>query len=158
FRNGYVENGLSSELIWAIKDLGLFFQIAFFAAAFWLFMKFIKDLYIKIDYLDELSIIISLSNINGVTLHGFGNKNESTKWSNPYDTHRGLNSMPTAKQKNFRYERSFIASELGDKEIEEIVKEVTIRVSNAFGESIAKCFDDDGNFDKNQLRSFRNLH
>lgn len=164
FRNGYVENGLGTELMWWVrrqneeKDLGLFFQIAYFTAAFWLYMKFIKDLYAKLDYFEEINIIVALSDINGVTLHGFGNKNKGTKWANPYDFFWGLDRMPTSKQKNFRFEKSIVLSDIGDDEIEKIVKEVVVRVSNAFGETIAKCFDDDGNFDKNQLRGFRNVH
>ena len=157
FRNGYIENGLGAEFMWSHKELGLMLQIAWFTAAFWLFMKFIKDTYAKLDYLDEISIIVTLSDIKGITLHGFGNKNEKIKWTNPYDFSRGLDRLPTAKQKNFRFEKNIIISELGEQEIEDIVKDVALRVSNAFGETIAKCFDDNGHFDRNQLGGFRNI-
>ena len=157
FRNGYIENGLGAEFMWSHKELGLMLQIAWFTAAFWLFMKFIKDTYAKLDYLDEISIIVALSDIKGITLHGFGNKNEKIKWTNPYDLSRGLDRLPTAKQKNFRFEKNIIISELGEQEIEDIVKDVALRVSNAFGETIAKCFDDNGHFDRNQLGGFRNI-
>jgi len=161
FRNGYIENGLGDDLMWSAnekhKDIGLLFQIAYFTASFWLFLKFVKDAYNKIGYVDEISVIVGLSDIKGITLHGFGNKNKDVKWQEPYDFMRGFDKLPKAKQKNFRYTKNVIVSELGDKEIEEIVKEVSVRVSNAFGERIAKCFDDDGNFDRNQLRGFRNV-
>jgi len=66
--------------------------------------------------------------------------------------------MPICRQKNIRIERRIIASELNDEYIEKVVKDISKRASNAFGESIAKCFDDNGNFDRNQIRSFRNVY
>lgn len=160
-RNGYVENGFADEIIWWIKkegkDHGLFLHLAHFTASFWQFLRFIKDFYTKIGYADEVSIIIALSDIKGITLHGFGNKNSKEKWLNPYDFMWGFDHIPTAKQENFRFEKTIIISELGENEIEAMVKEVSIRISNAFGEKISKCFDETGVFDKNQLRGFRNV-
>ena len=170
FRNGYVENGFGSELMYHVSidiykdndkiDRRLFFHIAFFTAAFWLFMKFIRDFYSKIGYADEVSIVIALADIKGVTIHGFGNRNEREKWPQPYYDSRyryRSDKLPTAQNKNFKYEKNLIVSELSDEEIEKIVKEVALRVSNNFGETIAKCFDDNGNFGKNLLREFRNV-
>jgi len=157
FRNGYLENGISSEMMWPHKEFGLMFQIAYFTASFWLFMKFIRNLYEHIGYLDEINLIVALVDVENVMLHGFGKKDEKTKWVQPYDFMSGLDKMPICKQKNVRIERSILASELNDENIEKIVKEMSKRVSNAFGESIAKCFDDSGNFDVNQIRSFRNV-
>lgn len=157
FRNGYLENGISSEMMWPQKELGLMFQIAYFTASFWLFLKFIRNLYEHIGYLDEINLIVALVDVENVTLHGFGKKNETTKWAQPYDMFYRFEKMPTCKQKNVKIERSILASELNDENIEKIVKEMSKRVSNAFGESIAKCFDDNGNFDVNQIRGFRNV-
>ena len=158
FRNGYIENGISSELMWSHDKFGLMFQVAYFTAAFWLFMKFIRNLYEQIGYIDEINLIVALSDVENVTLHGFGKKNEKVKWLQPYDFLSHFEKVPTCKQKNVRIERNIIASELNDEGIETIVKDVALRVSNAFGETIAKCFDDSGNFDPNQLGGFRNIH
>lgn len=156
FRNGYVENGTGPEFMWTNQKMGLMFQLAYFTAAFWLFLKFVRSLYEKIGYSDEVSIIVALANIKNVTLHGFGKKDEKRKWVNPYEFLYG-GKPPTSEEKNVRIERGVLASELSGENIENIVKEVSKRVSNAFGESISKCFDDSGNFDKNQLRGFRNV-
>ena len=158
FRNGYLENGVSSELMWPHKELGLMFQIAYFTAAFWIFMKFIRSLYEHIGYLDEINLIVALVDMENVMLHGFGNKNEKIKWLQPYDFLSHFEKMPICRQKNIRIERRIIASELNDEYIEKVVKDISKRASNAFGESIAKCFDDNGNFDRNQIRSFRNVY
>lgn len=162
YRNGYVENGFADEMMWWVKrdekDYGLFLQLAYFTASFWQFLRFIRDFYTKIGYADEISIIIALPDIKGVTLHGFGNKTAQVKWLNPYDFMADFERMPTAKQENFRFEKNIIVSELGESEIEALVKEVSVRVSNAFGEKISKCFDESGVFDSNQLRGFRNVH
>ena len=158
FRNGYIENGISAELMWSHEKLGLMFQIAYFTAAFWLFMKFIRNLYEQIGYIDEINIIVALADVENVTLHGFGKKNENTKWRQPYDFMGHFEKMPTCKQQSVRVEKNIIASELNNESIEKTVKDIALRVSNAFGETIAKCFDDNGNFDRNQLRGFRNVH
>jgi len=102
-------------------------------------------------------LTIALVNIENITLHGFGKKDDKTNWVQPYDFFYGIDRMPTCKQKNVKIERSLIASEFNDEQIKKIVKDVSKRVSNAFGESISKCFDDSGAFDKNQLRGFRNV-
>ncbi len=159
FRNGYVESATASELIWEAgrgENKSTYLQIAYFSVALWLYLKFIKELYTKIGYADEISIIISIPNIKGLSLHGFGRKNEKQIYINPYDLSYGGNKL-TAKQKNFRYEKNVVVSEIGEEEIENIVKEVGLRLSNAFGETTLKCFDEDGVFDKQLLRSFRNI-
>jgi hypothetical protein len=109
-------------------------------------------------YLEEINLTIAIVDIENVVLHGFGKKDEKTKWTQPYDMFSRFNELPICKQKNVKIERSLIASDLNDENIEKIVKEVSKRVSNAFGESISKCFDDSGNFDLNQIRSFRNVY
>ncbi len=158
FRNGYLENGLSSELMWSRDKIGLMFQVGWFTAAFWQFMKFARNLYEHIGYLDEINLIVALVDVENVTLHGFGKKNEKIKWSQPYNFRSPFEKMPTCRQKNVRIERNIITSELNDEYIEKVVKDISKRVSNAFGESIAKCFDDSGNFDRDGLRGFRNIH
>ncbi len=158
FRNGYFENGTGPEFMWTHEKMGLMFQLAYFTAAFWLFLKFARKLYEKIGYADEVSIIVALASAENITLHGFGKKDDKTNWVNPYDFFYGRGNPLTCKDKNVRIERDVLASELSDENIENIVKEISKRVSNAFGESISKCFDDSGHFDKNQLRGFRNLY
>lgn len=158
YRNGYVENSLAVEIMWPHKDFGLMFQLAYFTVAFWLFMKFLQNFYTRVNYPDEINVTIALADIENVTLHGFGRKNDNQNWLQPYDFRYGIDKMPTCKQKNVKIEKIIIASELNDEYIEKIVKEVSRRVSNAFGEDISKCFDDNGVFDRNQLRGFRNIH
>ena len=150
YRNGYVENGLAVELMWTHKD-GLMFQIAYFTAAFWLFMKFLQNFYTRINYPDEINLTIALADIENVTLHGFGRKNDKQNWAQPYDFFYRTDKMPICRQKNVKIEKNIIASEFNEEYIEKIVKEVSKRISNAFGESVSKCFDDNGVFDRNQL-------
>ncbi|MFA7654335.1 MAG: ATP-binding protein [Candidatus Magasanikbacteria bacterium] len=155
-RNGYLENGLGADLMWPNKDI-LLFNIARFTAAFWMFMKFTRSLYEKIGYSDEVNVIVALADMKGLMIHGFGNKDEKTKWAQPYDIFHSY-KKPICKQRNVKIERNMMASDLNDDKIEAVVKEVAKRVSNAFGENIAKCFDDAGNFDPNLIRGFRNIH
>jgi hypothetical protein len=156
-RNGYLENGLSSELMWPHDKLGLIFQLTWFTAALWQFMKFARNLYEHIGYLDEISLIVVLVDIENVTLGGFGKKNEREKWTEPEDMMSRFSKLPICRQKNVKTERNVIASELDDEYIERVVKDISKRISNAFGESIAKCFDEAGNFNRNGLGGFRNV-
>lgn len=160
FRNGYLENGMGSEMIWPHPgEFGVLFNLTYFTASLWLFLKFARNLYEKIGYFDEINLIISLVDIENLTLHGFGQKNKDVNWRQPYEwLDTNDNRVPICKQKNVKIERSIIASELNEESIEKMVKEISKRVSNAFGESIAKCFNDDGVFHKEGLRGFRNVH
>lgn len=155
FRNGYVESG-TAELMWNANGKGLLFHIGHFTISFWLFMKFLKVIYIKIGYVDEISVIIALSGIEDITISGFGRKNDKGRYSNPYDSAR-LRSSHIAKQNKFLFQKNLIISELDNNEIEKTVKEVSKRVSNTFGEVISKCFNENGAFDRNVLRGFRNI-
>lgn len=158
FRNGYIEHGIGPELMWSHETMGLMFQITYFTAAFWLFIKFTRAFYEKIGYIDEIALGISLADVKNVTLHGFGKKNKDVKWAQPYDFfYGGLTRPPTSRQKNIRLERSVMTSELSDERVEELVKEVSKRISNAFGEKISKCFDDEGNFNIHGTVGFRNI-
>ena len=154
-RNGYLENGLGADLMWANKDI-LLLQLGRFTVAFWMFMKFTRNLYEKIGYSDEIDVIVALADIKDLMLHGFGKKNETIKWLNPYDFMFG-EKKPICRQKNVKIEKNLMASDLNDENIEKIVKDVAVRTSNAFGENIAKCFDDSGQFDLETIRSFRNV-
>jgi hypothetical protein len=156
-RNGYVEHGMGQELMWLHEEIGVMFQIAYFTAAFWMFMKFTRAFYEHIGYVDEVIYTVALADIMSVTLWGFGKKNAEEKWRQPNDSFYG-SKMPTSKEKNVKIEKSVIVAEMTDDYIEEVVKDVSRRVSNAFGESIAKCFDEKGNFDIDTTRGFRNIH
>lgn len=159
FRNGYIEHGTGPEMMWSSEKTGLMFQLTYFTADFWLFVKFARALYEKIGYIDEVIFGVCLADVKGAMLHGFGPKNKGSKWAEPHDFFYGsLDRKPTAKQKNVKIERSAIVSELSDERLEKLVKEISTRVANAFGEKIAKCFDDDGNFNINGTGGFRNIN
>ena len=151
FRNGYVERGLCESII--ANDpgrtrLGLLFHISFFAADFWAYMKFIRQLYEQIGYFDEINISIALSNTKKVTAYAF---RHGGSWGGVYST---------AQEENVLIEKSAVLSELQDTKIEEIVKEVVGRVTNHFDQTIGDCLDEEGKFDEDLLKHYyaRQLH
>lgn len=157
-RNGYIEQGTGPELMWPHEKLGMLFQLTYFTAAFWLFVKFARAFYEKIGYVDEVVFNVALADVKGVILCGFGKKNKGTNWAEPGSFFHDRPGRPiAARQKNIKIERSVMASELSDERIEVLVKDVAKRISNAFGEQIAKCFDDDGNFNIHGTSGFRNI-
>ena len=151
FRNGYVERGLCESIIEndpGRTRLGLLFHISFFAADFWAYMKFIRQLYEQIGYFDEINISIALSNTKKVTAYAF---RHGGSWGGVYST---------AQEENVLIEKSAVLSELQDTKIEEIVKEVVGRVTNHFDQTIGDCLDEEGKFDEDLLKYYyaRQLH
>ena len=146
-RNGYVEKGLCRDIItWKQEDSKLLFRTTSFVADFWAYMTFINRLYKAIGYFDELNIIVALSDTKGIASALFGNKDQ-----NHYDDDSYVSRIGIAQEGNALIERSVVISELGDEQIEAIVKEVVGRVLNHFNKSIEKCLDE-GNFDKERLK------
>lgn len=146
-RNGYVEKGLCSDIMWERENLGFLFQISGFAVDFWAYMIFISQLYKEIGYFDELNIIVALSDIKGI------NAIALRKDVRNFCEH-GLNMSREgiAQEGNVLIERSVVISELGDEQIEEIVKEVVGRVLNHFNTNIEICLDEEGKFDEELLK------
>jgi len=160
FRNGYLENGTGPEMIWPHRgEFGVLLNLSYLTASLWMFLKFASKLYEKTGYLDEINLIVSLVDVENLILHGFGEKSKGVNWHQPYDWLDPNDSrMSICRQKNVKIERNVIASELNEENIEKIVKDMSKRISNAFGESMAKCFNDDGVFHREGLRGFRNVH
>ena len=147
-RNGYVEKGLCLDIItWKQEDSKLRFRTTSFVADFWAYMTFINRLYRAIGYFDELNIIVALSDTKGIAAALFGNKDQ-----NHYDDDSYVSRAGIAQEGNALIERSVVISELGDEQIEAIVKEVVGRVLNHFNKSIEKCLDEEGKFNEDRLR------
>ena len=147
-RNGYVERGLCRDILLRKNENSeLLFRTARFVAYFWAYMTFINRLYRAIGYFDELNIIVALSDTKGIAAALFGNKDQ-----NHYDDDSYVSRAGIAQEGNALIESSVVISELGDEQIEAIVKEVVGRVLNHFNKSIEKCLDEEGKFDEERLK------
>ena len=132
FRNGYVERGLCEGII--ANDInagtGLLFHTGFFVADLLAYMTFIINLYRKIGYVDDLTILIALSNTKGLKAESFVKNGDH----DPFEF--------TAPEENARIEGAVALSELDSEKIwETVVKDIVEQVLSHFNTSIEKCFD-----------------
>ena len=149
FRNGYVERGLCRDIMGTLDKKSLLFNISFFAADFWAYMKFIHQLYGGLECFGETNIRIALSDTKGVIARGF-------RENQPFGSIYGI-----AQEENVLIEKSVVLSDLGNTvKMEEIVKDVVGRVTNHFDQTIGDCLDEEGKFDEDLLEIYynRRLH
>lgn len=158
YRNGYIEAGLSAEIIWEGKidnQEHLFLQLTYAVGYFWLLLNFAKKIYEKNGYFDEIITQVSLVDIKDMTLHGFGRKDANHKWAEPGSIFYSIDGITIALRNNVKITSSLIISELNEDKIREQVKKFAERLSNAFGERRTKCFDENDNFNQEGFVYFR---
>ena len=156
FRNGYIEMGMSAEFFGYVPQsdppqpvLHLTSLVGFF----FIFLGFANEFYQYIKYYDQLEILMCLVNIDGTMLGGFGKKNDKERYAEPWEIWYSGRS-PVCYDKNVKLEKTILAQELNKNTIIDIAYYFAERVSNAFGEKIAKCFDDNRNFNKEGFSFF----
>lgn len=156
YRNGYLEAGLSAEIIWENENQkSLFLQLTYTVGYFWLLLNFAKKLYEKNGYFDEIITQVSLVDIKDMILHGFGKKDANHKWAEPGSIFYSIDGITKALRDNTKITSSLIISELNEDKIKDQVKKFAERLSNSFGERVVKCFDEDNNFNIGLFASFR---
>lgn len=159
FRNGYIETGMSSELFGPGTKTDHpqpLLHLTWLIGLFFIFIGFAKEFYQYIKYYDELDILMCLANIDGFILHGFGKKNDKETWVEPYDFFYG-GRAPVCSNRNVKIQKTILVSELNENTIKDIAYYFAERVSNAFGERIVKCFDDNRDFNVEGFSGFTRL-
>jgi len=121
----------------------------------WILLNFAQRFYRKIGYYDEAIFQISVVNVKGFTLGGFGKKNEKIKWTEPFDFFYEYENPPHCTHDKFKIIEKFLVSELSEAFVKDIVLDLSTKISRAFGETVVKCFDDEGNFNNEGISYFR---
>jgi len=157
-RYGFVEQGLCRRLIRSVTGPELFLNLGGTTVAFWAFLKFLRNFYQKIDYLDEFSVYLSIRNADQLGLHGFmGRDEQQTPLVASHEDSSIYHRMPMVsyfqpvhpkkpRYRNFQHQRSLTVSGLDDQKISDVVKEFSTRIANNFGLQKAHCYDADGSF------------
>ena len=146
--NGFFESGISSEIIYPriVKENPpiekIFVNLTRTIGYAWMLLSFAKHFYEKVEYYDEVIFQLSVANVKNFILAGF-----AENWAEPFNGFRS--NPPYCRHKKFKIVEKFMVSEISKKLIEEIVLDLASKFSHAFGESKVKCFDKEGNFDKN---------
>lgn len=146
--NGFFESGISSEIIYLRKVKEnppiekTFVHLTRTIGYAWMLLSFAKYFYEKNGYYDEVIFQLSVVNVKNFVLAGF-----AEKWAEPFNFYFG--NPPSCSHEKFKIMEKFTVSEISEKLIKEIVLDLASKFSHAFGESLTKCFDKEGNFNKN---------
>lgn len=155
FRNGFIEMGACSDLFHVTDipphsgqtpSVTLLVHLTNLIGAFMIFLGFAERFYKYINYHDELSVLMLLSNVNDVMLGGFG--------GGVINYYSLMGTYPVATLQRARIEKPMLASDLNEAKILEIAKYFAERVSLTFGEKSVKCFDNEGKFISDAFRYY----
>ncbi len=148
--NGFIESGVSCEIILSrvIKENPLaekpIVHLTRTIGYAWMLLNFAKHFFEKVEYHDEVIFQLSIVNVKNFTLAGF-----TKKWTEPFNFFPNYSNPPSCSHDKFKIIEKFMVSEMSEKLIKEIVLDLASKFSHAFGVSGVKCFDENGNFNKN---------
>lgn len=156
--NGYIESGSSSEFFWdrnrhpliegQVRKPHPTLSMTRAVAYTGMLLNFALAFYRKIEYLDEVTMQVSMANVRGFALGSFAG-NWAEPWTWEYDNH------PVCGRDNLKITERFIVGEMSDDLVKEKIVSFAERLSHAFGETKVKCFDKDGNMRMDNLSGFR---
>ena len=148
--NGFFESGISREIIFPhmIKEnppmKKTLVRLTRSIGYAWMLLNFAKHFFEKVEYHDEVIFQLSIVNVKNFTLAGF-----TKKWTEPFNFFPSYSNPPSCSHDKFNIIEKFMVSEISEKLIKEIVLNFASKLSHAFGVSEVKCFDENGNFNKN---------
>lgn len=152
--NGFFESGISRYVSWNYRGrdnkklkrpvLNLTRTIGYA----WMLLNFSELFYKKINYYDEVVLLLSVINVKDFALGGFG-----FNWPEPFDFIYNY-KPPKCSHEKFKIMEKFIVSEISSKYIKEIILDLSRKLSRAFGISVEKCFDKNGNFNNKGMGGF----
>lgn len=147
-RNGYIELGcnLAEQLD---DDIG--FAFVPMIGLFWQFLCFVNELYRLEGMHMQFKIMLNMKGTERALLHNLG-----VGWTEPRGT-GGRAYRPTCNIPNVQIIKELRSATIDAGDIAKIVREVAIRVDNAWGQREARCYnhvnhDPSGQFPVNQMR------
>ncbi|MDD5743074.1 MAG: ATP-binding protein [Candidatus Peribacteraceae bacterium] len=157
--NGYIESGASSEFLWdrnrsftqegqprkVLPALAMTQAVAYT----WALLNFALTLYRKIEYLDEVTMQLSLANIRSFALGSF-----AKGWAEPF-TWEYENPPLCKRYDNLRLVERFVVGEMSEDAVRATITSLAEKLSHAFGETRVKCFDAEGELNPECIRGFR---
>lgn len=150
--NGFIEYGISRDVFYTSKEGKPVLNLTASIGYAWTLFQFAREFYQRIHYYDEVVFQMTVVNVKGFSLCGFGRKNQRTKWEEPFSL--DYEDPSFCRHQRFKILEKFIVNELSDDSIEILVFTLAESVSRAFGEMVVKCFDDSGNFNTETMRHF----
>lgn len=150
-KNGFVEQGFSSELIYKAGTPvhGPVLNGCFATGAFWAFVKFCKLYYERIKNVGEFDIIFSVRNCRDLRLLAYReNKKEGDLPSRNFD-------IPETKLSNIRrLVPSLEPDQMTDEIIASKVHKISDSMAHAYGLQNSTCYDLNNIFDWNRMDDY----
>jgi hypothetical protein len=152
-QNGSVSQGITYPLIYRVGTrnqtsfIGL--HLTFLVGAWWTFLTFCRDYYIKNGIDDETDFILAIHNGKAMNLYGFGGKinDEGTHWADPTDSIWWHHPLPSTSRINIGLQETRRPSEMTEDVLAKIVRKFADRIANAYQLETAMCYNFDGTFD-----------
>lgn len=145
--NGYVEHGFTFPLIYDTQTSDrAVLHLCRTTGRFWAFLIFIKKYFDWQKFNQTLEIRLIVHNCKGLTISGFGGKNENGQsfadptgewWDRDY---------PSTHRQNIEILKSIKIAEFTTKNITKITKEFSDKLAHTFNLDSSKCYNHDGNF------------
>jgi hypothetical protein len=158
-QNGFVEQGITSPIIYddnygnsVIPVLNLYSV----TGSFWAFALFCKQYYDFIKFDGEIDIRLSVHNSKELMLKGFGGITDATgssRWLEPNSRWWYKVNLPRTTHQNISLVIDNVKTDkLTEDYIESRIREISNKLSNAYGLKSARCYNFDGSFNFNSDR------
>jgi len=152
--NGFFEQGMTDPLVSSFAEGGekyVMLHLCFTTGAFWVFLKFCRKYFEKINFQQEFDVMLTIHNTIDLMLMGFGGTIKGRKWAEPYSIHWN-NELPKTEEYSIQLKINSINKDnLTDDFIAKKVKEFSDKISYAYGLEFSKCYNEDGTFNFNMF-------
>ncbi|MBA7512380.1 hypothetical protein ES705_04385 [subsurface metagenome] len=146
--NSFFENGSSDNFFHIYpSNKKVVLHLTWTVGYAWILINFAKSFYTKINYLDEFTFQISLINVKDCVLGGF-----DEQWHEPFSLY--FDNPPFCMHEKFKIIERLLVSEMSDEYTKKVMFNIAFNLSRAFGVSKVKCFDEQGNFNKEKMEHF----
>lgn len=158
--NGFFEQCITRDIIYDAQSVKnntpVFLHLCALTGSFWAFLKFCKTYYEKIGIDEPFEVIMSIKNTEDLMLMGFGGKPSANQnYTDPVEPF-WHSADPRTKKRNIQLKiEGLTTAMMSDDFIEEEIKKISKKISNAYGLPEARCFSYDGSFAWNLMSHFR---
>lgn len=130
-RNGYIELGCN---IADQEEDDIAFAFVPMIGLFWQFLSFVTDLYRLEGVYMPFRVMLNMKGTEGLLLYNLGEG-----WLEPYGSMRPY--RPTCLEPNIQIVKELRSANMDEDTISGIVKEVAVRVDNAWGQREPRCYN-----------------
>lgn len=158
--NGFFEQGVTDPIVYDAhgddRNLYALLHLCWLTGSFWAFLKFCKLYYDRIGMKESFDVFLSIRNSKDLMLMGFGGKpREDLKYIEPFKSEWYMKKPRTNRDNISLKIESLTVDQLTDEFIEKKVREISDKLSNAYGLESSRCYNYDGSFNFELMTFYR---